>query len=223
MGAEADKLIIRSVRLRQGETLKVQSDGPIQYEVSCNDIAKLALAMHAHSPFFWLRRGLNIRFSRDLNGSGTQGLYISRETRDTKPSYLIQSFFRQTYSKEGEFLYEADLIMDQRKDYEPTVNKGKHRFVAECVDIQIEWHSNEVRQWQADLDRISKVPGTLSDWVEADLEMLVRCVGGFCRGHAILTKSDLTRYAATGLKLEDLKARLRCSKCGSRGARLLGW
>ncbi|GAB0562853.1 hypothetical protein LL01C4_35500 [Escherichia coli] len=46
---------------------------------NCNDIARLALAMHGHSYFFSLRRHLNINFSRDLNGSGTQGLFIKKQ------------------------------------------------------------------------------------------------------------------------------------------------
>lgn len=49
---------------------------------NCNDIARLALAMHGHSYFFSLRRHLNINFSRDLNGSGTQGLFIKKQNVD---------------------------------------------------------------------------------------------------------------------------------------------
>ena len=69
MDAHADKSIIRNVRVRQGESVTLGSDGATPQEITCDDIARLALAMHEHSYFFSLRRGLNIRFSRDLNGS----------------------------------------------------------------------------------------------------------------------------------------------------------
>lgn len=82
---------------------------------NCNDIARLALAMHGHSYFFSLRRHLNINFSRDLNGSGTQGLFIKKQNVDID---LIKVIFDYTDNKNDDFLYEADLIKDQRKDYE---------------------------------------------------------------------------------------------------------
>jgi hypothetical protein len=222
MDARADKPIIRDVRVRQGETIKLPNDGPTLQEITCDDIARLALAMHDRSYFFSLRRGLSIRFSPDLNGGGMQGLYITKESEEKNPPHLIQVFFKHTYEKDGEFLYEADLLMDQRKDYEPTVNKGKHRFVADSAAIQIDWNSDETQQWRSDIERLSRSPDTLSGWIEDDLEMLVRCGSGyFCRKPAILTKNDLKRYVAAGLSLEDLKNRLKCSKCGKRGARVM--
>ncbi len=69
--------------------------------------------MHGHSYFFSLRRHLNINFSRDLNGSGTQGLFIKKQNVDID---LIKVIFDYTDNKNDDFLYEADLIKDQRKD-----------------------------------------------------------------------------------------------------------
>lgn len=222
MDAQQDKQIIRNVRVRQGEIIKLPNDGPSLQEINCDDIARLALAMHDHSYFFSLCRGLNIRFSRDLNGSGTQGLYITRKSDETDPPHLIQVIFRHQYNKDGDFLYEADLTMDGRKDYEPSVNKGKHRFMADSAAMRIDWNSDETLQWRSDIDRLSRSPDTLTGWIEANLEMLVRCgTGYFCRESAILTRSDLTRHVAAGLSLEDLKTRLKCSKCGKRGARVM--
>ena len=221
MDARADKPIISHVQVRQGETVNLGHDGANPQEISCDDIAKFALAMHDHSYFFALRRGLSIRFSRDLNGSGTQGLYITKENNEADHLNIIQVIFKQKYNKDGEFLYEADLIMDRGKDYEPTVNKGKHQFVAQSAAIEIDWNSDETQQWRMDIERLSKSPETLSGWIEDDLEMLVRCDSGyFCRKPAILTKNDLKKYIAAGLSLDDLKARLKCSKCGQRRARI---
>lgn len=183
-----------------------------------NDIARLALAMHDHSYFFSLRRHLYINFSRDLNGSGTQGLFIKKQNDETD---LIQVIFGPTYSNDGDFLYEADLFTDQRKDYEPTVNRGKHRFVAKRADLKIDWNSDVIHKWRSDIERLTRPHDTLDDWLKNESEMLVRCTAiFFCRKPAILTLDDLKRYVAMGFTLEDLKTRLKCSKCGKRGAKI---
>ncbi|MBP7818248.1 MAG: hypothetical protein KA085_19180 [Phenylobacterium sp.] len=221
MDTRADKPVIRNVRVGQGETIKL-NDGPSPQEISCDDIAKLALAMHDHTYFFSLRRGLSIRFSRDLNGSGTQGLYITRES-DEAASKLIVVIFEPRSKNDDNFLYEADLLMDGRKDYDPTINRGKCGFVACMAETRIDWNSDETVQWRSDIDRLSRSPNTLTGWIEADLEMLVRCGTRYCYQNAILTRSDLTRHVAAGLSLEDLKTRLKCTKCGTRGARVMAF
>jgi len=221
MDAQAGKPIIHEVRIRRGETVKLPNDGHIIQEVTCDDIAKLALAMRDHTYFFETRRGLTINFSRDLNGSGTQGLYIAKKSNYDNPKNLISVVFDYTYDKDVDFLYEADLFVDQRKDYEPTINKGKHRFISNSADLRIDWNSDEALQWRSDIERLSRVPDTLTGWIDADLEMLVRCSTGYlCGGNNILTRADLDRHVAAGLSLEDLKARLKCSKCGKREARV---
>lgn len=202
-------------RVLQGGSISVMTSGNIRQEVECDDIAKLALAMHDKSYFFLFRRGLAIRFHRDINGGGTQALEITREN-DQEP-HLIRVFFNTTRGDDDNFLYEADLITDQRKDYEPSINRGKHRFVATSAKLHIDWGSEEVQQWRHDVERLSKSPDSLAGWVEADLEMLVRCSAGFrCGRQTILTNSDLAAHVAAKVSLEDLKARLKCSRCGKR-------
>lgn len=191
------------------------TNGNTRQEVGCDDIARLALAMHDKSYFFLFRRDLAIRFHRDINGSGTQLLEITRE--NDQEAHLIRVFFSTTRGDDDSFLYEADLIADQRMDYEPTINRGKHRFVAASAELQIDWGSEEVQQWRHDAERLSKLPDTLAGWVKADLEMLVRCGAGFrCDRKTIFTNNDLAAHVAANVSLEDLKARLICSKCGKR-------
>ena len=185
-----------------------------------SDIARLALAMHDHSHFFSIRRGLSFSFNRDLNGGGMQSLEIKKADK-TNPQYLIQIYFDVPYANNRELLYEADLIMDRRKDYEPSVNKGKHWFAAESANMFIDWNGDEIRQWRSDVDRLSRTPETLSGWIESDLEMIVSCSSKFpCRRPAILDRNDLKQHVVVGLSLQDLKARFRCSKCGKREARV---
>lgn len=186
-----------------------------------DDIARLALAIHDHSYFFSLRRGLKTSFSRDLNGSGTQGLYIKRKDDEDVSSFLITVIFGPIYGKDEEFLYEADLITDQRKDYEPTINRGKRRFGARAATIEVDWHCDEARQWRLDVARLSQSPDTLTGWLEANLEMLVRCGSRNCWHSAILSKTDLERHVAAGLTLESLREQLKCSECRKRGARVI--
>jgi hypothetical protein len=221
MNPIADKPVTSGMHLRGAEMIGSVDEEHARQEISRDDIARLALSMHEHRYYFTRRRGLKIRFSRDLNGSGIQGLDIYRADDQSGNSNLIQVIFRHSYGNDSAFLYEADLIMDQRKDYEPTVNKGKHRFVADRADMQIEWNSDEARQWRSDIDRISRSHDTLNGWIASGSDMLVSCGGYFCFGSAVLTSSDLSQHVAAGLNLEDLKARLRCSKCGKRAASVM--
>lgn len=222
MGTHGDQPVTRREYIRQGETIKLQGEDGVPQEITCDDVARLALRMHDHAYFFVVNRDLSFRFSRDLNGSGTQGLDIRRKGDERAIEGIIFVVFDYSYKKDIEFLYEADLIMDRGKDYEPTVNKGKHPFVAQSAAIQIDWNGSEANQWRSDLARLSQSPATLTEWVEADLEMLVRCGDQYCyRQSAILSKDDLKKHIADGTSLDDLKTRLRCSKCRKRGARVL--
>lgn len=221
MDPRSDKPVTSGMRLREGEVIRLVDDQHAPQEISCNDIAKLALSLHDYSYYFTRRRNLKIRFSRDLNGSGVQGLYIDREGELSGHSHLIQVIFRPAYGKDSAFLYVDDLITDQGKDYEPTVNQGKHGFVAERADMQIEWNSGEARQWRADIDRISRSYDTLTAWKASGSEMMVKCGGYSCFRSAIITVSEISSYVASGLDLEDFKTRLRCAKCGKRGAHVM--
>jgi hypothetical protein len=176
--------------------------------------------MDEHSYFFSLRRGVKTRFSRDLNGSGTQGIYINRADDEFTSEYLVSVVFQPSYSKDDDFLYEADLITDQRKDYEPTVNRGKHRFKAWRAYIEVDWNGDECRQGQADVARLSRSADTLTGWIQADLEMIVRCGSRNCWHSAILSKTDLERHVAAGMTLEALKRQFKCSECNRREARI---
>lgn len=190
-------------------------------DVSHREIAKLALAMHDRSYFFQLRRGLRMNFSRDLNGSGVQGLFIHRESDAWNAEGLIEVYFDYTSDKNTQFLYEAELITDQRKDYEPSINRGMHRFISKRAKLRIEWDGDEIQQWRSDIERLNMSPKTLNDWIDNELEMSVRCSHPyFCREPAIFTKSDLQRYAEKGYTLDDLRTKFKCSKCGKRGARI---
>lgn len=209
--------ILRTFSVWPGESIKLNG-GLSSEEVALDDIARLGVAVHDHRYFFSLRRGLNTTFSRDLNGSGTQGLEITRNS-DEIASPLIRVIFEPQDKNDGDFLYEADLIKDGRKDYEPTVNLGKRRFIARSAETRGDWTGDEMVQWRSDIERLAKAPDTLTGWEEADLEMLVGCRDQFmCRHSSVLTRTALLCHTTAGLSLEDLTSRLKCSKCGKREA-----
>lgn len=72
--------------------------------------------------------------------------------------------FEPTHKNDDSFLYEEDLTTDQRKDYEPSINRGKHRFVAQRAKLNLDWDSNEIQQWRLDIERLTKPHNTLNDW-----------------------------------------------------------
>ena len=221
MSTRHDRSTDCSISVHCGEVKIVSSDSHTTYKIDCDQIARFALAIQDNGYFFFQHYGLVSRFSRDLNGSGTQGLYIARSRMDLDRKSIISVYFDPVYSLDGVVLYEADLIMDQGKDYEPTVNKGRHKFMAQRAFMQVDWHDDEVRGWQSDVARLSYQPETLSEWVSKDYDMLVTCNNEYCcRSSAIITNKDLVSFVAARLSLNDLKSRLKCSECGKRNARV---
>lgn len=186
------------------------------------DIAKLAVAMREHGYFFALRRGIDVNFCADLNGSGTQGIFIRKKSFNAYEPSFIEVIFEPTHKSDDSFLYEEDLTTDQRKDYEPSINRGKHRFVARRAKLNLDWNSNEIHQWRLDIERLTKPHNTLNDWLKNDSEIMIihRCGGYRFREPVILSQRDIKQYVASGLTLEDLKNRLKCSICGERNAKI---
>lgn len=209
--------ILRTFSVGPGESIKLIGE-PTPGEIAFHDIAILGVGMHDHRYFFSLRRGLSMTFSRDLNGTGVQGLKITRINDELVPP-LIYVIFQPQDNNDGDFLYESDLIMDRGKDHEPTVNLGKRPFIACRAETRGDLTIDEMVQWRSDIERLAKAPDTLTGWIEADLEMLVGCRDGFmCRHSTVLTRTALLCHADAGLSLEDLTSRLKCSKCGKREA-----
>lgn len=223
MKEHAEAVLTRKLIVNRGESIDRRSAAGAHQKATCEDIARLALAMHDKEHFFSLRRSLEMKFSRDINGSGVQCLEVLRKGACDDSKYLFRVHFDSVHGDSESFLYEADLIRDQGKDYEPTVNHGKHRFGAQSIWLQIDWSSDEVAQWYSDIRRLSTAdPDSLEAWRESDREMLVRCRARFlCGWEKVLDRDDLARHAEAGMSLKDLKTRLTCSQCGERNARLL--
>ena len=208
---------------RDDEPLLIQSD-PQPVPIACDNFARTAVSMYEGCLYFIHRQGLQFDFCRDLNGSGTQRLRIVRPSVSASPDWQVELIFSPVYS--GDCIYEADLLMDGRKDYDPTINKGKHGFQADSIRVETvrpdtiaDWLLDVYRTWQTDLDYLSLPHETLDDWVQNGFHMWAMCQTPLCH-RSVLSHDDLRRYADAGLSLDELRARMRCSRCGMRGARV---
>lgn len=208
------------IRVRQGESIKLQGGGHNSREVKCDDIAKMALAIHHHSYFFSNHRDLSINFCRDINGSGDQLLEIERNRNKGESQLIISVVFTHPPKNKDHVLYRAELIKDRVGGREFAPDRGECDFGAKVAVLQIDWNSSDILQLRRDIERLSNPPETLTAWINADLTMFVTCVE--CGWSVVRTRSDLTRYAAARLTLKDLKSKLKCSKCGRRQARVEG-
>lgn len=202
------------IRLQRDETFKI--DG--HQDITCYDIGRLAWSMYEKSYFFSMRRGLKCFYSRDINGSGEQMLEITRSENDQR---VLRIIFDVSYREGESYIYEAELIKDQRKDYMPSVNHGKRSFLATRAEMYVDWNCEEVDQWRFDLDRLSVRPETLEGWVEAGLDMIVSCRSSrMCMHTVVLSPDDLAKHAVAGISVNEFQKRLVCSRCRKRTVRL---
>lgn len=208
---------------REDEPLLVQSDVP-SFWITCDDIARLAVAMHESRLFFIHRHGLKLDFCRDLNGSGTQALTITPSGLGKVPDWTLEAVFSPVNS--GDYIYQADLLVDGRKDYDPVMNRGKHGFRADRVhmrvsppDIVSDWLVGNYLIWESELDKVQLPHSTLEEWVGNGFHMWVICQDVFCH-RSVLPNDRLKEFADAGLSLEELNSKMRCTQCGKRGARV---
>jgi len=209
---------------RDDEALLIKGVTP-SFRVTCDDIARLAFAMHESHLFFIHRHGLKLDFCRDLNGGGTQRLTITPSGSGEVPNWTLEAFYTPIYSDDP-WIYQADLLMDGRKDYDPVINRGKHGFCADSIHIRVppsetvaDWFVANYLVWEKELGRVQLPYSTLRQWFESGFHMWVTCQDAFCH-RAVLSNDSLKQYADTGLTVEELSARMRCTQCGKRGARV---
>lgn len=195
-------------------------------EITCRDIASVAWGIYSNSLSFQQRFGIVARYSDDFNGGGDQSLEIGKGEHVFFENYVI----RVIYSRfgEGNFVYEADLLMDGSKDYHPTRNLGKTQFFADRVFVDIAdpddvltWINESYVKWREHLTRICEPHSTLREWVDSHLDMAVKCADYTCNNEVrIIPNNDLKPYVTAGVTLEDLQNRLVCARCKRRRPRI---
>lgn len=199
-----------NVSISKNEFLELK-DGE---KISCRDVAKFALNILYNNEYFLLNRGIWANYRDDVNGGGTQIIYIERKNETTTREILMEIWCSSTFADEN-FLYEADKITDGHKDYHPTINQGKHRFDVERSRVYIDWGSDEAVQLRSDIAGFTSYPENLSGWLDEKIEMSVKCSNEpfCCNNRKIVSKSLIEYYAAEGYGFEDFTKRLKCSKC----------
>lgn len=199
-----------NVSISKNEFLELK-DGE---KISCRDVAKFALNILYNSEYFLLNRGIWANYRDDVNGGGTQIIYIERKDEISTREILMEIWCSSTFADEN-FLYEADKITDGHKDYHPAINQGKHRFDVERCRVYIDWSSDEAVQLRSDIAGFSLYPQSLSGWLDEKIEMSVRCSNEpfCCNNRKTISKSLIKYYAVEGYGFEDFTKRLKCSKC----------
>lgn len=198
-----------------------------QIEITCRDLALTAWGISKNSAFFRHKFDIQSRYNNDFNGGGNQLVEIGRDLTYGKKDCTLTAVF-SSYGG-GKSIYEADLIMDGRKDYHPTKNHGKHKFGANAVVIYITdpeelltWVNDSYLPWKNELSRLSKPHSSLLEWVEAGLNMGVKCADFFCANEVkVIQNNDLKKYMISGVTLRGLTERFVCSKCGKRSPRVM--
>ena len=212
--------------LKEGEFITLSNNSNEEIIFHFEDIAKLALTIHKNKNFFKLHHRISSYFSNDINGSGEQLLYIQRMDPETaspldKKSWglhmavpsrnpLIEVIFYYSFSKNSKSLYENNLIVDRGKDYMPSVSKGNHWFQPSRVRIGFDWNNGELMRWIHDFDRIKKISDNISDLIEGNFRIFLKCKntnGIFikCDNSVILNKNDIIQYQSYSNSIENIK------------------
>ncbi len=197
-----------------------------KFYISCRDLCSLSWNIYQNSIFFQINFSLYASYCRDLNGGGSQRIEIYSNKDRSDNDLEFTAFFSQYF--EDDWIYEADLFMDGRKDYHPTINRGKSKFGG--VDARINkldpdeilnWVNEGYLLWVDEISRISQPHSTLLEWVDSGLSMGVKCSTMYCRDEVkVIKNDDLKKFISYGATLEDLGKRLVCLKCGHRNPRI---
>lgn len=225
------------IRLREGGARSLTARGKAgSTDITCRDLGSAAWGIYSNSQFFRFRFGVAAQYRNDLNGGGSQEVVVHR-TRPEDDLSIFGGIVRDentiltvifSHRRAEDWIYEASLLMDGRKDYEPVRNLGTAKFGVEQADIYmaepgeiLAWINGSYLPWTQELSRVCQPHATLSEWVESDLDMGIRCAERTCaNGVKVMANSALREHLASGATLETLRERLACTTCGRRRPRL---
>lgn len=188
-------------------------------EISCQDFASLAWGMLSNSHSFLHRFSVQCSLNQDFNGSGMQKLEVCRVGVPSDEYPILSVLFEACW--EVGWIYEANLIMDGRKDYEPPINRGKHKFCVRSARINVynstgmlEFVNDNYIPWEEQLYRCGLPHATLAEWASSRVDMLIKCSNPLCSSpYKVLPTMKLQEFFSSGLDLSMLRTRLTCSVC----------
>lgn len=212
-----------------GSSIIIKGNGPV-LEIKCENMAFAFWSIYKNKNYFKHAFNLTAHHSEDIDGGGRQMLTLYKG--DMVKNGEIQKFQVGVIfspARTNDWLYEATLWQDGRKDYEPSRDMGKHKFSVSEVIIDVfssedllKWINESYFPWIQKLSRIFKPHSDLNEWVKSDLDMEVRCLSPNCANRInIFNKKYLSELIQSGVTLESLRKRLSCSKCGNRNAKII--
>ena len=89
------------------------------------------------------------------------------------------------------------------------------------MGIDPRWLAGELDRLEALMQQLEEATASLCSWASSPYPMSVSCRDWMCRtriGAKLIAKDKLTEYAARGMTLDDLKAKLVCRECGKGDA-----
>lgn len=189
--------------------------------VTYHDLAVAAWGIYQNINYFRRKCGIFPRYRSDFNGGGNQLIEIRVKDSLDDDDCILRVVY-STYGKE-DYIYEADLIADGRRDYHPVRNHGKRKFMADFTSINVEtsedllsFMNGRYLSWIETIKWLSKPHETLDEWVGSGFDMGVKCPDFTCAHISNIQNGTLASYLALGVDLEALSHRLSCSKCQRR-------
>jgi hypothetical protein len=164
------------------------------------DLARLAYAMTRNRLFFEKRHHIQSRHRHDINGSGTQSITAQACTPSGR---MILSFFGAFDATRGhDHVYTADLWRDGRKDRDPAINRGPHRFDLSSgaltfadPDETLDWCATTYPTLVAQSHLLDQNCADLKDWAASGLDMVVICRDHMaCQNASEVTNAQVRAY-----------------------------
>lgn len=191
--------------------------------IDARELAQMSVVFYENSSFFKENHGIVVQYRSDTNGSGNQSRKF--EVLDESGGLIFKCDMNFMPTRESEFVYEADLFTDQRKDYDPVVNRGRRRFDVENLKLTFygkrmmcDWISEAYPTVKEHAELLGPVRADLISWTEAGLDMKVTCANYSCRHVSIIPNNNLLSYRRDGEVLASLRKKLTCCKCGYRAS-----
>lgn len=208
----------------RGDEIFVRKDWPVRLGdgrlITCKYIANIAYAIYSNRLHFKFKRGIESVLHADINGSGTQHLKISFKN-GKEDQFIFSVYFSSCNSGDDDLIYEADLFVDGGRRWNGVMNRGLHYFSANCAFMSVRDGLEFIDSLRRDLDRISKSPRTLREYVNNGFDLLLICGrgGGYCRARSellIFRNAELRDLLTSGGELDDVVNGYSCKVCRSR-------
>lgn len=198
------------------------------------EISDVIRRIRSYSIYFEKHFRIKFRKWEDYDGYPFEDFYgiyyISGEKFDFNRDENITVCFKDTHKEDYDYIAMAardtTTAYKRGKRIQPQETKFKREraIIWRKLDEPTVWVKNEVRRLKTIVDQLDEKTRTLSSWADSDLNMQVFCSTSLCRTYsdtAIISNDKLRVYAGNGLTFEELKLKMKCTKCGTPASRFV--